>query len=349
MSKPRTGGALTVVASLVLVFGIAGTGMAGSTDVPDWPTTQFNHRGANVMAVQMLLRYHGYAPALDGVFGSGTKSNVISFQQAHPPLSADGIVGPGTWPVLTPTLTQGANNYAVQALQWLLNSKRDPTNPGWSYLLVDGAFGTGTLNAVKAYQSLHGMTNDGVVDDEVWEHLTWHYRLMPVTAYACAAGGLGAQPENESWGTAATVAAVERAGYYFNDQAAGDLPFWDLSHQHGEMPFSPHDSHDRGMDVDIGIITILSGSYDQCTTGRGILYTNTTRYRQAKTKALLWDIRQGAAFGSYQMIDLVYYNDPDFETWFPTIVEPLTGHDHHLHVRYCTASHWDGDYSGCSS
>lgn len=103
------------------------------------------------------------------------------------------------------------------------------------------------------------------------------------------------------------------------------------------------------MDVDVGIIT--KNPHDQCTSGRGVVYTNTSRYDQLKTKELVWDIRAGAAFSSIQNIKLVYYNDPAFLTWFPTIVNPNGGpsHDHHLHVRYCTAAHYDADYSGCSS
>ncbi len=61
----------------------------------EWPTLQYNHRGEDVRALQYLLTYHGYSTTADGVFGSGTKSKVQSFQSAHG-LTADGIVGPST-------------------------------------------------------------------------------------------------------------------------------------------------------------------------------------------------------------------------------------------------------------
>lgn len=61
--------------------------------------------GANndaVRGLQTQLNKHGYGLAVDGAFGSGTKSAVVNFQSAHG-LAADGIVGPQTWQELTGT------------------------------------------------------------------------------------------------------------------------------------------------------------------------------------------------------------------------------------------------------
>lgn len=291
------------------------------------------------------MTYHGFTTTADGVFGSVTKSKVQQYQSAHG-LTADGIVGPVTWIFMVPDVILGDSNYAVRAVQSLLNAKRDPNNPQWSVLTVDGIFGLNTLNAVKGFQSHMGLTNNGVVNLTTWKYLTWHYKLMVADSYDCAAGG---QPASESWGTAATVAAVQRAGYQFNSQAAGDLPFWDFSHEHGTMPFSPHSSHARGMEVDIGIITVLSGVYDQCTSGRGVVYTTTSRYSQPKTKELVSDI-----LAPSQTVKVIYYNDPYLDAQFPPFITPTDPpHDDHLHVRYCAAFHWDDTYpsiyNGCST
>ncbi len=60
-------------------------------------TVKYGSRGDAVRAVQRLLNMkHHTSLAIDGIFGSGTKSKVISFQ-SHVGISADGIVGPTTW------------------------------------------------------------------------------------------------------------------------------------------------------------------------------------------------------------------------------------------------------------
>ena len=63
------------------------------------PTVQKGATGAPVRTVQALLQARGYSITLDGVFGAATQAVVERFQQnAH--LSADGAVGPQTWPAL---------------------------------------------------------------------------------------------------------------------------------------------------------------------------------------------------------------------------------------------------------
>ena len=83
------------------------------------------------------------------------------------------------------------------------------------------------------------------------------------------------------------------------------------------------------MDVDIGIITVLSGVYDQCTSGRGVVYTTTSRYSQPKTKELVSDI-----LAPSQTVKVIYYNDPYLDAQFPPFITPTDPpHDDHLHVR----------------
>lgn len=77
-------------------MGIASTGSSsGSNKVSSIPI-KYGARGNDVKTVQTKLKNWGYyTGSVDGVFGSGTKSAVISFQKKNG-LSADGIVGSQT-------------------------------------------------------------------------------------------------------------------------------------------------------------------------------------------------------------------------------------------------------------
>jgi peptidoglycan hydrolase-like protein with peptidoglycan-binding domain len=108
---------------------------------------------------------------IDGIFGPQTEQAVRSFQQGAG-LGVDGIVGPRTWAALpadpnTPQLAEGASGQVVSSLQQGLRTyggARSPTDPG----PIDGIFGPRTKAAVRAYQSDHGISVDGVVGDRTW-------------------------------------------------------------------------------------------------------------------------------------------------------------------------------------
>ncbi len=91
-------GTETTVKAFQSAKGLVADGIVGSNT---WSklviTAKYGFRGDAVRAVQRLLnvKYHT-SLAVDGIFGSGTKSKVISFQ-SHVGISADGIVGPTTW------------------------------------------------------------------------------------------------------------------------------------------------------------------------------------------------------------------------------------------------------------
>lgn len=64
------------------------------------PTLRFGSQGDDVMELQSRLNGAPEATphlAVDNFFGPNTLAAVKSFQAAHPPLVADGIVGPLTW------------------------------------------------------------------------------------------------------------------------------------------------------------------------------------------------------------------------------------------------------------
>jgi peptidoglycan hydrolase-like protein with peptidoglycan-binding domain len=131
----------------------------------NWPLVQQGNTGPTVYAVQYLLRHRGYNIAADGNFGTQTKTSVQAFQ-ASQGLTADGIVGPQTWPKLIATVQQGSSNEAVRAVQYLLKNKH-----GFNDVNVDGIFGPITDEATEDFQSSKGLTVDGIVGPQTWSAL----------------------------------------------------------------------------------------------------------------------------------------------------------------------------------
>lgn len=129
-----------------------------------WPTLQQGSSGFRVSAAQYLLRHSGRSLTVDGSFGPGTKTAVVSFQQAKG-LSADGVIGRATWEApLAATCSQGQTSDAVRGVQTCLNSK------GYA-VTVDGIFGSGTASAVKSFQTAHSLDADAVVGPNTWAKL----------------------------------------------------------------------------------------------------------------------------------------------------------------------------------
>jgi peptidoglycan hydrolase-like protein with peptidoglycan-binding domain len=139
---------------------------AGNAPVslPDWPLYKVGDGGVEVYAIQHLLLAHGEALDADGVFGPITKQRVMHFQSENS-LSADGIVGPQTWPKLIILAQEGSHGQQVRAIQRLLKDK-------FGYNLnIDGIFGPITEDAVRDYQSDHGLTVDGIVGQQTWRSM----------------------------------------------------------------------------------------------------------------------------------------------------------------------------------
>ncbi|MCD0481047.1 peptidoglycan-binding protein [Streptacidiphilus sp. ASG 303] len=139
----------------------AGTG--GTPAAPpalSWPTVQQGQTGYRVSMVQHLLNAHGASLTVDGDFGPGTRSAVVSFQSAQG-LSADGVVGPRTWQALVSTVGEGASGSTVKAAQTGLDAHG-------ASLTVDGGFGPATRDAVVSYQVAQGLPADATVQKPTW-------------------------------------------------------------------------------------------------------------------------------------------------------------------------------------
>lgn len=169
MSKKKI---ISILLSIMIITGIFLAFMLqpnAAIEKPDFPVLQVGSRGAEVQALQYLLRDHGYSLTADGIFGNGTKSVVESFQTANG-LTKDGVVGKNTWGKLLITVKSGSKRNAVKALQTLLLVK-------YSYkTVVDGDFGgtsSYTYKAVWNYQNNKIGTEDpdGIVGPTTWQYL----------------------------------------------------------------------------------------------------------------------------------------------------------------------------------
>ncbi|HYH35648.1 MAG TPA: peptidoglycan-binding protein [Nocardioides sp.] len=158
----RTAAALaTVLLTAVLVV----TGSTPASAASAWPVTKAGQpRNGNAMSLQHLLTARGWPTTADGIFGSGTTSNLASFQSSVG-LYPDGVAGADTWPRLVVQVSQGSSNAsAVKAAQTQLN-KYGAT------LVVDGIFGSGTRSAVVSFQASRGLAQTGTVDLATWREL----------------------------------------------------------------------------------------------------------------------------------------------------------------------------------
>ena len=154
----------------------------------------YANSSAQVKTVQRLLNALGYKGkdgktlTVDGDFGTNTAYAVKAYQTSQK-ITADGIVGAATWKALlgAPAATASGTyaavtlNYlaasgytnpaaAVKTLQRLLNDLGYKGKDG-KVLSIDGAFGTNTAYAVKAYQTANKLTADGIVGALTWKAL----------------------------------------------------------------------------------------------------------------------------------------------------------------------------------
>ena len=165
-------------------------------------------RGATGEAVQriqvMLNRISQDYPAIpkiypvDGIFGSATENAVKKFQQIFD-LTADGIVGNGTWYKMVflyvgvldlaelisqgqtyypgsggqpfpNVLAEGARGDSVRTVQYVLNVVAE-FYPNIPSVAIDGTYGPATKNAVVALQRMSGLPQDGIMGPNTWKAL----------------------------------------------------------------------------------------------------------------------------------------------------------------------------------
>jgi peptidoglycan hydrolase-like protein with peptidoglycan-binding domain len=279
-----------------------------------WPVQSVGNRGLDVRAIQSLLRGHSVVVNYTGVFTTDTRSAVAWFQSTRG-LPATGVVDGPTWSRLVMRAAPGASREAVLTLQRELNEKHH------ARLLVTGVFDAATTYAVAAFERHVGLPVDGIADATLWRYLIAHYDLPTfgsTTGLCDYSVGNGAA----NWGTGAAIGQVEAATARIAAAGYGRVALGDASFEHGgDIP--GHATHEVGLDVDL---RPMRDYRDQCRWGTNYRLAS---YDRSATRALIRAIR-AAAPGH---VKLVYFNDPvligeGLTTWY-------SGHDDHLHVRYC--------------
>jgi len=170
-------------------------------------------RGNDVLELQFILNtiaaYYNSVPMViqDGVFDARTRTAVMEFQKTFG-LPQDGVVGPATWnklyavfrgiwdnvivpPTTTPPVTNlppypgtplkiGSSGENVRIIQEYLNVIRT-MYPNIPALTVDGIFGSGTQNAVIAFQRQFMLTPDGIVGPTTWNKIMEQFQIAAGT------------------------------------------------------------------------------------------------------------------------------------------------------------------------
>ena len=167
----------------------------------NYSTLEYADKGSRVKLLQQALKQLGYyTGSIDSKFGAGTQRAVVAFQKAQK-LTADGKAGkktlqrieklldggssptptPTKKPTATPTptpkpttndydiptrtLRKGATGSDVKSVQKRLKEL------GYYTGSVDGTYGSGTVNAVKAFQKNNGLTADGIAGNATYKKL----------------------------------------------------------------------------------------------------------------------------------------------------------------------------------
>ena len=218
---------------------------AGSIFGGNYTKLQLGSRGERVTLLQQSLAQLGYTPGrADGSFGNATYKAVVAFQKAEG-LTKDGIAGKKTltrietrlssgaapvaetpaptaaptaapapaetvttdgYTIPTVTLRKGATGAAVMSVQQRLKEL------GYYTGKLDGSYGNGTMNAVRAFQKKNGLGQDGLVG-----RLTSAKLFSSSALAADAAGTAGASTTTTSGKMSAPSKKSIKLLHWFNE------------------------------------------------------------------------------------------------------------------------------------
>jgi peptidoglycan hydrolase-like protein with peptidoglycan-binding domain len=140
-----------------------------SDPIQPWPVNRRGDEGHPILTLQELLRAHGHPVVVDGDFGPATEAAVRAVQTSRG-LTADGIVGPQTWPAVIATVRHGSTGDAVRGVQVEFQFRNLSGDPAQG-VQIDGIFGPKTDEAVRGFQQALAITVDGIVGPVTWRAL----------------------------------------------------------------------------------------------------------------------------------------------------------------------------------
>jgi peptidoglycan hydrolase-like protein with peptidoglycan-binding domain len=140
-----------------------------SSPIQPWPIIRRGDDGHPVRSLQQLLRAHGHTVVVDGDFGPATDAAVRALQTSRG-LTADGIVGPQTWPAAITVVRRGSRGDGVRGVQEEFRFRDLSGDPAHG-IQIDGVFGPQTEQAVRGFQQALGVAVDGIVGPVTWRAL----------------------------------------------------------------------------------------------------------------------------------------------------------------------------------
>ncbi|MBE5804985.1 MAG: peptidoglycan-binding protein [Clostridiales bacterium] len=177
---------------------------SGSYFSGNYATLKYGSQGDRVKLLQKALNDLGFsAGSADGKFGAGTQRAVVQFQQANG-LDADGLAGSKTLKKIESQLKgdtgdgsssgttstpdtgtsggssgSGDSDYTIPSRTLRKGSQGDDVKSVQSRLKelgyysgsVDGSYGSGTMAAVKSFQSKNGLSADGLAGSKTYKIL----------------------------------------------------------------------------------------------------------------------------------------------------------------------------------
>jgi hypothetical protein len=149
---------------------------------------------------------------LDGSYGERTENAVIAFQQRHPPLSADGIVGANTWHALG---LQADHEHRME----LLGQPTDTTcwSAAASMILGDRSVSRGEAVLTDEGRLARGLDNLAAFARSLrWRQLD-HTPEVPELVEMVMRTPVWIAVEGEDWGHAVAI-----SGVYSDNASSGD-------------------------------------------------------------------------------------------------------------------------------
>lgn len=315
---------LPLVALMALAMLWLSVSAASARPRPAFPSLALGSRGANVVALQHLLREKRFAVPVSGHFDEATQAAVGGFE-VMADLPVDGVADGATWQQLVPALGPGSRGEAVRALQTLLNAKRG------AGLAISGTFDSSTGRAVQALKRHARLRLSVDVDTATWRYLVWHY-VRPDFAGSSMCSYHSGNGSAAHWGTAEAVGHLEAAAALFSQRTGHDVSVGELSFEHGGN-IAGHATHEIGLDVDIGLVR-HDGRHCRLL---GVAYRD-AQYDREMTRELAKAVHETAP----HQLKLIYFNDPRLIA--EGLVVGYRNHAHHLHVRYCEVGHPERRY-----